>query len=100
MKSHIANWFGVAASTISVVAVVMSLLAMMMPYRISQLQGAFLDTAMVVQLVGPPLAVVLGSAALSGDTRSRKFGYIAITLGIVAFMLAMITAGVHSVSHW
>ena len=100
MKSHIANWFGVAASTISVLAVVASLLAMMLPYRISQLQGAFLDTAMVVQLAGPLLAVVLGSAALSGDKRSRRFGYIAIALSVVAFMLAMFTSGAHSISHW
>jgi hypothetical protein len=100
MKSHIANWFGVAASAISVLAVMASLLAMTFPYRISQLQDAFLNTAMVVQLVGPLISVVLSSAALSGDKRSRRFGHIAIVFSVVAFILAMLTSGAHSVSHW
>jgi hypothetical protein len=100
MKSHIANWFGVAAGTISVFAVIASLLAILLPYRISQFQMAFLRTAMVVELVGPLLGVVLGSAALSGDKRSRRFGYVAIVLSIIAFILAMLASGAHSVSHW
>ena len=100
MKSHLANWFGIAASTISILAVAAYLLAMMLPYRVSQLQGAFLDTATVVQLAGPLLAVVLGSVALSGDKRSRRFGYVSIALSIAAFMLAMFTPGAHSRSHW
>jgi len=97
---HVAGRFGVAGSTIAVLAVVASVSAMILPYRISQFQAAILHTASVVQLVGPLLAVFFGSAALGGDTRSRRFGFVAIALSIFAFVLAMITSGVHSVSHW
>jgi len=100
MKSHIANRFGVAGSTIAVLAVVASVSAMILPYRISQFQAAILHTAFVVQLVGPLLAVIFGSAALGGDMRSRRFGFIAIALSIFAFVLAMLTTGIHSISHW
>ena len=98
MKSHMANRFGVAASTISVLAVVASLLAMMLPYRLSPSQKAVLDTALWVQLAGPLLAVGFGGAALCGDGRSRRFAYIAIALSVVAFLVALFTSNVHSAS--
>ena len=100
MQSHITNRFGVAASTIAVLAVVVSVWAMMLPYRLSPLQRAFLDTTLWVQLVGPLLAVGFGSVALRGDTRSRRFGFTAIALSVIAFLLAMFTSHVHSMSRW
>lgn len=100
MKAYIANRFGVAGSTIAVTAVVASVSAMMLPYRISQFQAAILHTAFVVELAGPLLAIILGSAALGGDTRSRRFGFIAIALSVFAFVLVMLTPNAHSISHW
>ena len=52
MQSHIANRFGVAASTIAVLAVIASVWAVMLPYRLSLFQRAVLDTALWVQLAG------------------------------------------------
>jgi hypothetical protein len=98
MQSHIANRCGIAASTIAGLAVVASVSAMMLPYRLSPLQRTFLDAALLVQLAGPLLAIGFGSAALRGDTRSRRFGFIAINLSVIAFVLAMSTSHVHSMS--
>ncbi len=100
MLSHIANRFGVAGSTIAVLAVVASVSVMMLPYRLSLLRGAFFDTASFVQLAGPLLAVGFGAAALRGDTRSRRFGFVAIALSVVAFVLALLTAQPHSRAHF
>jgi hypothetical protein len=99
MQSHIANRLGVAGCTIAVFAVAASVSTMMMPYRLSQLQNAILDTAVPVELAGPLLAVGFGSAALGGDARSRRFGVVAIALSVVAFLVATIAANPHSVSH-
>ena len=100
MRSHIANRFGVAGSTIAVLAVVASVWDMLLPYRLSPIQRACLDTALIVQLAGPLLAVGFGSAALRGDRRSRRFGFITIALSAVAFLLAMLASPVHSTSRW
>jgi hypothetical protein len=96
MQAHIANRFGVAAITIAILVAVTSVLAVMLPYRLSPLQKAFLDTALWVELAGPVLAIAFGSAALRGDPRSRRFGFVAIALSVVAFLLS--TAHVHSMS--
>jgi hypothetical protein len=96
MQSHIANRFGVAASTIAVLAAIASVWAVMLPYRLSLFQRAVLDTALWVQLAGPLLAVGFGSAALRGDTRSRILGFTAIALSVLAFVMAMSASHVHS----
>jgi hypothetical protein len=98
MQAHIANRFGVAAITIAIIVVVTSVLTVMLPYRLSPSQKAFLDTALWVELAGPLLAITFGSAALRGDPRSRRFGFIAIAMSVVAFVLAMSTSHVHSIS--
>jgi hypothetical protein len=98
MQSHITDRLGVAAGTIAVLAVVASLWALTLPYRISQSQAALLDTAVLVGAAGPLVAIALASAALSGDKRSRRFGIVAIALSVVAFVLTPTSA--HSISNW
>ena len=99
MQSRFANRFGVAAITIAVLAVVASVWAMLLPYRLSQAQNAILETAFVVQSAGPLLASIFGYLALEGDKRSRRFGIIAIVFSVVAFILGIVTADPHSVGH-
>lgn len=100
MQSHIANRFGVAGSTIAVLAVVASAWAMMLPYRLSLFQRAVLDSALWVQLAGPLLGVGFGSVALRGDTRSRILGFTAIALSVLAFVLGMSASPAHSGSRF
>jgi len=100
MQAHIANRFGVAAGTVAVLAVFVSVSAMMLPYRLSPSQKAFLDTAVWVQLAGPLLAIGFGIVALRGDARSRRLGFIAIASSVVTFVLTMSTSHVHSMSRF
>ena len=100
MRSDISRWCGVAGGTLAALAVAASVWAALLPYRISQMQGELLDTAVLLQLAGPICAALCGSAALSGDVRSRRLGFIALTLSGVAFGFLAFTSNVHSISHF
>jgi hypothetical protein len=100
MSTRTANWFGVAGSTIAALAVAASVWAAMLPYRLSPSESALLSVALLVQLAGPVFAAAFGSAALRGDTRSRRFGFAALALSAVTLAFLIFTSHVHSTSRW
>ncbi|MBI3880517.1 MAG: hypothetical protein HY301_10715 [Verrucomicrobia bacterium] len=98
MTQHITTKAGLAGATAGMLALAAQIYAVTLPYRLSPTQHEFLGAAFVVQLVGVAIAVALGIVALRGDARSRRFGFVAITIGIVVLLLAVLTTHVHSVS--
>jgi hypothetical protein len=100
MRPHIASRFGVAGTTVAVLALAACGYAFTLPYRLSPSQMALLDVAVIVQFAGSALSLILGIAALRGDARSRRFGFAAITLGIVALLVAFFSPQIHSMSRW
>ena len=100
MSPHVANRFGVAASTIAVLALVAGGYAMAVPYRLSPPQKALLEVAGIVQIVGSAISLAFGIVALRGDLRSRRFGSAAIALTAVALSMTFFATPAHSVSRW
>ena len=100
MRPQIASSLGVAGGTFGILALFAYAYAATLPYRITPTQSALLGVVLVVQLVGPALALALGAAALRGDRCGRRFGFIAVAFGMLGLLLAMLTSHVHSVSHW
>jgi len=97
-RRSITSWFGVAGITIAALAVAASACAAMLPYRLSPSQAVMLNVAALLQLAGPVFAAGLGSAALRGDARSRRLGYVALALSAVTFAFLIFTSHVHSTS--
>ena len=100
MRSEIANRFGVAGGTIAVLAVAAYAYAITLPYRLSQSQSALLDVAFIIQTAGAALAIGLSCAALRGDARSRRFGFVAIAISVITLLLALVASRIHSMSRW
>ena len=100
MSTHITRWLGVAGSTIAVLAVVASLWAATLPRRLSPEQRALLDTAGLLQLAGVVFGLGFGSAALRGDARSRRWGFVALALGVATLAFVIFTSGPHSTARW
>jgi len=87
MHTHITRSFGVAGIVIAVLAVVSSFLTTILPFGLSPSQRALFDTALLIQVAGPGLAMGFGVAALRGDAHSRKFGFVAIALSVIVFVV-------------
>jgi hypothetical protein len=100
MSPQVASRFGVAGSTLAVLALAACGYAFSLPYRLSPPQMALLGVATVVQFAGSFFSIALGAVALQGDSRGRRFGCAAIALGFIALLLAAFTGQPHSSSRW
>jgi len=100
MTSRITGWFGVAGVTIGALAIAGSVWEITLPYRLSKMQTALLDSVVLLQLAGPLFAAGFGAAALRGDARGRKLGFVALGLGAIAFGFLLFSSAAHSTSRY
>jgi hypothetical protein len=100
MSARIASWLGVAGATLAILALAGWGYAFSLPYRLSPPRMALLEVAELEQFAGSLIGIILGTAALWGDSRSRRFGFIAIVLAVTALFLATFTLQPHSTSRW
>jgi hypothetical protein len=100
MRTQIANWFGVAADTLALVASAACAYAITRPYRLSPPEMALLEVADLVQLAGPALAICFAVISLGGNARARQMGFVALALAVPTLLFALLTSQPHSTSRW